>query len=63
MPPPMIRAFTLVIRLLDDADFVADFGAAQDRDERLFGMLQCLAQIFEFLLHQQAGGGTSARIA
>ena len=43
--------------VLDDADFVAHLGAAQNGDKRLLGMLQGLAQISEFFFHEQAGGG------
>ena len=45
----------LAHQVLDDADLVAHLGAAKDCDERLLRMRQRLAQIFQFLLHQQAG--------
>ena len=57
MPPPMISASTLFEQVLDDADLVADFGAAEDGDERLLGVLQGPAQILQFLFHEQSGGG------
>ena len=53
----MIDAFHFVHQILDHADLVAHLGAAQDRHERLFRMLQGLAQVFEFLFHEQAGCG------
>jgi hypothetical protein len=42
--------------VLDDADLVADLGAAEDGDERLLRMTERFAQILEFFFHQQAGG-------
>ena len=53
----MISDCTLSIRLLNHANFVADLGAAQNCHERFLGMLQRLAQVFQFLLHEQPGGG------
>ena len=43
--------------VFDDFDFVADFGAADDRDERTRGIRDRFADVGEFLLHQQTGGG------
>ena len=45
----------LAHQVLDDADLVADLGAAKNRDERLLRMRQRLAEILKFLLHQQPG--------
>ena len=42
-------------QVADYADLVAHLGAAQNRQERLGGVLGGLAQVFEFALHQQAG--------
>src|SRR5208282_4974903 len=44
-------------QVLDDSDFVADFGAAQNGDERALGVLQDAAQILQLLFHEQSGGG------
>ena len=43
-------------QVVDDADLVADLGSAEDRHKRLLRMAERLAQVFQFLLHQQAGG-------
>ena len=43
-------------QVCDDADFVAHLRSAENRDERLLRMRQRLAEVFEFFLHQQAGG-------
>src|SRR5208282_1945507 len=44
-------------QVLDDSDFVADFGAAQDGDERALGVLQDATQILQLFFHEQPGGG------
>ena len=44
-------------QVADDADLVADFGAAENGDERPLRMAQHLAQVLEFFLHEQAGRG------
>ena len=44
-------------QVLDDADFVADFGAAEDGDEGALGILKGAAEILKFFLHEQPGGG------
>ena len=44
-------------QVLDDFDFVGDFCAAENRDERPFGIGNCFAEIGEFLLHEQSCGG------
>ena len=40
-------------QLLDDIDFVGDFGPAEDRDERPRGFGDGFAQKFQFLLNQK----------
>ncbi len=45
----------LAHQVLNDADFVAHLGAAQNRDERLLGMSQRFAEILQLLFHEQAG--------
>ena len=44
-------------QILHHFDLVGNFRAAQHRDERPLGMRNRLAEIGEFLFHQQAGGG------
>ena len=44
-------------QIADDADLVADLGAAENGDERPLRMAQHLAQVLEFFLHEQAGRG------
>ena len=41
---------------LDDADLVADLGAAEDRDERPVGALDDCLERAHFALHQASGG-------
>ena len=41
----------------DDADLVGDLGAAQDGHEGAHRVFQRLAQVFQFLLHEEAGYG------
>src|ERR1700685_1169389 len=43
-------------QVLDYGDLVADFGPAEDGDERLLGMLQRFAQVAQFLFHKKSGG-------
>ena len=47
----------LVEQVVDDFDLVGDLGAADDGDEGLVGVGDGLAEVVEFLLHEQAGGG------
>ena len=56
MPPPISSVSTLLEQIIDDLDFVGDFGAPKDRDEWLLWIFERLAQIRELLLHQQTGG-------
>src|ERR1019366_4385658 len=44
-------------QILDDSDFVADFGAAEDGDEGVLGVLQDATEILQFLFHEQPGSG------
>src|SRR5271157_1485238 len=44
-------------QVLDDSDFVADFGAPKNGNERVFWVLQDAAQILHLLFHEQTGGG------
>src|SRR5947199_404874 len=43
--------------VLDNFDFVADFGAAKNRDEGARRIRNRLAEIGQFLFHEQSGGG------
>src|SRR5713101_3135464 len=43
--------------VFDDFDFVADLGAAKNRDKGARGIGDRFAEIGEFLFHEQAGGG------
>ena len=43
-------------QVLDDGDLVADLRAAEDGDERTRRVVQRASEIFEFLLHEEAGG-------
>src|SRR5260221_4419087 len=47
----------LAEQVLDDSDFVADFGASEDGDEGVLGILQDATQILQLFFHEQAGGG------
>ncbi len=47
----------LVQQVIDDVDLAGDFGAADDGDEGLFGSFESLAEVGNFLFHQQAGHG------
>ena len=47
----------LVEQVVDDVDFAGDFGAADDGDEGLLGRFERLAEVGDFLFHQQAGDG------
>src|SRR5258706_1672394 len=47
----------LAEQVLDDSDFVADFGASKDGDEGVLGMLQDAPQILQLFFHEQTGGG------
>ena len=47
----------LVEQVIDDVDFAGDFGAADDGDEGLLGRFEGLAEVGDFLFHQQAGDG------
>ncbi len=47
----------LVEQVVDDVDFAGDLGAADDGDEGLLGRFERLAEIGDFLFHQQAGDG------
>ena len=47
----------LVEEVLDDVDLAGDLGAADDGDEGLFRGFERLAEIGDFLFHQQAGDG------
>ena len=44
-------------QILDDADFVAHFCAAENGYEGTLRIFESTAQILEFLFHEQAGGG------
>ena len=44
-------------QILNDSDFIADFGAAEYGNERVLGILQHAAQIFQLFFHEQTGGG------
>src|SRR5258708_7768600 len=44
-------------QVLDDSDFVADFGASKDGDEGVLGVLQDATQILQLFFHKQTGGG------
>src|SRR5208282_1238221 len=44
-------------QVLNDSDFVAYFGAAEDGDEGTLGVLQNAPQILQLFFHEQAGGG------
>ncbi len=46
-----------VEEVVDDLDLVGDFGSADDGDEGLVGFAESLAEVGEFLLHEEAGGG------
>src|SRR6266550_7355955 len=37
----------------DDWNLVANLGATQNRNKRLLGMVQCFAEVFKLLLHEQ----------
>ena len=43
--------------IFDDFDFVADFGAAKNGDERTRGIRYRFAEIGQLFFHEQAGGG------
>src|SRR6188508_1943867 len=43
--------------VLDDADLPGDFCAAENGDERSYGIFDCTFEIFNFLLQQKARGG------
>ncbi len=47
----------LVEQVVDDFDLVGDLGAADDGDEGTLGGFESLADVGEFLLHEQAGSG------
>src|SRR5208282_261436 len=47
----------LAEQVLDDSDFVADLGAAENGDEGALGVLQYATQILQLLFHEQTGGG------
>ena len=47
----------LVEQVVDDVDLAGDLGAADDGDEGLFGRFESLAEVGDFLFHQQAGDG------
>ena len=49
--------WAVVEKVVDDADLVGDLGSADDGDEGLVGFSEGFAEIFEFLLHEQAGCG------
>jgi len=53
----MIRNVDFGEQVLDHTDLVANFGSAQNGDERALGILKRAAEVFQFFLHQQAGGG------
>ena len=57
IPPPMTRMSTLVEEVLEDLDLVADLGAADDRRERLLGVLEELREDLDLALHQEARVG------
>src|SRR5271157_3468158 len=44
-------------QVLDDSDFVANFGAAEDGDEGALGILQDATQISQLFFHEQTGRG------
>ncbi len=44
-------------KVIDDHYFVGDFGSADDGDEGLDGVGNCLAEIGELFVHEEAGGG------
>ena len=47
----------LVEKIVDDLNLVGDLGSPDDGDEGLVGFGEGLAEVGEFLLHEQAGGG------
>src|ERR1700738_574126 len=47
----------LAEQVLDNSDFVADFGASKDGDEGVLGVLQDATQISQLFFHEQTGGG------
>ena len=47
----------LAEQVVDDFDFVGDFGSAENRDEGPLGRFEGLAHVVQFFFHQQAGGG------
>ncbi len=47
----------LVEQVIDDVDLAGDFGAADDGDEGLLRRFEGLAEVGDFLFHQQAGDG------
>ena len=57
MPPTMTSVSTLSSRLSMTSILSGDLGAADDGDEGLLGCFESLAQVGEFLFHEQAGGG------
>jgi hypothetical protein len=48
---------SLVEKIVDDLNLVGDLGSADDGDEGLVGFGEGFAEVSEFFLHQQAGGG------
>ncbi len=47
----------LVEQVVDDVDLAGDLGAADDGHEGLLGRFERLAEVGDFLFHQQAGDG------
>ena len=54
------QSVDLVEQGVDDLDLVGDLGAADDGDEGAVGVGDGLAEVGEFLLHEQAGGALAA---
>ena len=44
----------LVQHVIDQLNFIGDFGAAKDGEERPFRVLQCFGKVFQLLLHEEA---------
>ena len=51
------QSIDLAEKVLDDLDLVRHLGAAEDGDERPFGIAEGHAEIAQLLFHQQAGAG------
>ncbi len=49
-------------QILHHFNFVGNFCATQDGDERALGIRNCFAEIGQFLFHQQARGGLADKL-